>query len=56
LGAAYLAGISAGIFRDEKRIAAHWTLERRFAPAMQRGERDRLYAGWQAAVARVRTG
>jgi glycerol kinase len=56
LGAAYLAGLSAGIFRDEKQIAARWTLDRHFAPAMKRAERDRLYAGWRAAVARVRTG
>jgi glycerol kinase len=56
LGAAYLAGLSAGIFRDEKQIAARWTLDRHFAPAMKRAERDRLYAGWQAAVTRVRTG
>jgi glycerol kinase len=55
LGAAYLAGLAAGLFRGEKDIAARWTLDRRFTPAMKRAERDRLYEGWRLAVSRVRT-
>jgi glycerol kinase len=54
LGAAYLAGLGAGFFRDEKDIALRWALERRFLPQMKRPERDRLYQGWQKAVSRVR--
>ncbi len=54
LGAAYLAGLGAGLFKNEKDIAARWALDRRFTPAMKRPERDRLYAGWKAAVSRVR--
>jgi glycerol kinase len=54
LGAAYLAGLGAGLFRSEKDIAAHWALDRRFRPALKPAERDRLYAGWQRAVQRVR--
>jgi glycerol kinase len=54
LGAAYLAGLGAGLFRDEKDIAARWALDRRFVPAMKKTERDRLYRGWQAAISRVR--
>jgi glycerol kinase len=53
LGAAYLAGLGAGLFRDEKDIAARWALDRRFVPAMKKSERDRLYRGWQSAVSRV---
>jgi glycerol kinase len=53
LGAAYLAGLGAGLFRDEKDIAARWALDRRFTPAMKKSEHDRLYRGWQAAVSRV---
>jgi glycerol kinase len=49
-----LAGIGAGLFRDEKDVAARWALDRRFKPAMKPGVRDRLYAGWQDAVRRVR--
>jgi glycerol kinase len=54
LGAAYLAGLGAGLFRDEKDIAARWALDRRFVPLMKKSERDRLYRGWLAAISRVR--
>jgi glycerol kinase len=54
LGAAYLAGLGAKLFRDEKDIAARWALDRRFKPAMKKAERDRLYTGWKHAVSRVR--
>ncbi len=54
LGAAYLAGLGAGLFRDTKDIAARWALDRRFAPAMNKASRDRLYEGWRNAVARIR--
>jgi glycerol kinase len=54
LGAAYLAGLGAELFRDEKDIAARWALDHRFKPAMKKTERDRLYTGWKSAVSRVR--
>ena len=54
LGAALLAGLGAGIFRNTGEIARHWSLDRRFTPSMKPAERDRLYAGWLAAVRRVR--
>jgi glycerol kinase len=54
LGAAYLAGLGAGLFRDNADIAARWALDRRFKPALAKRERDRLYAGWNDAVSRVR--
>ena len=53
LGAACLAGLGAGIFKDTKAIARHWKLDRRFIPRMKKTERDRLYKGWRQAVARV---
>jgi glycerol kinase len=53
LGAAYLAGLGAGLFRSEKDIAARWALDRRFVPEMKKAERNRLYRGWQQAIARV---
>ncbi|MGH9847727.1 MAG: glycerol kinase GlpK [Blastocatellia bacterium] len=56
LGAAYLAGLAVGFWKSEKEIAAQWQEEKRFEPKMKRSERDRLYEGWQAAVARVRSG
>jgi glycerol kinase len=54
LGAAYLAGLAAGLFKDTKDIAARWVLDRRFTPEMKRSTRDSLYEGWKTAVKRVR--
>ena len=54
LGAAYLAGLATGFWRDQAEIASHWALDREFTPAMPAAERDRLYAGWRKAVSRVR--
>ena len=55
LGAAYLAGLAVGLYASTAEIAALWGRDRRFESAMVDAERDRLYAGWQAAVARVRS-
>jgi glycerol kinase len=54
LGAAYLAGLAVGIFRDFSDIAKGWALDRRFTPEMTRAARDGLYDGWLKAVGRVR--
>jgi glycerol kinase len=54
LGAAYLAGLAVGFWRDQAELASHWALDREFTPAMPVDERDRLYAGWQKAVSRAR--
>ena len=54
LGAAYLAGLKAGVWSSIDDIARQWRRERLFEPAMKAPERDRLYAGWQDAVGRVR--
>lgn len=53
LGAAYLAGLGTGLFRNERDIAKRWALDRRFKPKMNEAQRDILYRGWLAAVARV---
>lgn len=53
LGAAYLAGLGAGLFRTEQEIAKRWALDRRFKPRMKKAQRDLLYRGWLGAVARV---
>jgi glycerol kinase len=54
LGAAYLAGLAAGLFKDTRDIAARWALDRRFKPQMKVSQRNGLYEGWKTAVARVR--
>ncbi|MCB1368315.1 MAG: glycerol kinase GlpK [Rhodobacteraceae bacterium] len=53
LGAAYLAGLGAGITPGPEAFAASWALERRFTPDMDSAIRARDYAGWQDAVRRT---
>jgi len=53
LGAAYLAGVGAGLWGVGD-LASHWTLQREFSPRMDAGEREAAYAGWRRAVERSR--
>jgi glycerol kinase len=55
LGAAYLAGLQAGLFKSVEDIAKRWQRDRLFEPRMKADQREALYAGWRAAVARVRS-
>jgi glycerol kinase len=55
LGAAYLAGLKAGVCPDPSGFSKTWRLDRRFEPAMDEATRARKWAGWQDAVRRVRT-
>ena len=55
LGAAYLAGLKAGLYRDLDEIARHWHRQQRFAPRMAEAHRAKLYEGWLDAVQRVRS-
>jgi len=50
LGAAYLAGLSAGVYPEPVKFADNWRLERRFKPAMSAATRERKLAGWARAV------
>ena len=50
LGAAYLAGLAAGIYPDPARFADRWRLERRFAPLMSVDDRAARLSRWRAAV------
>lgn len=56
LGAAYLAGLQAGLFDSLEEIAGHWRCERTFRPALDEPSRQARYAGWRRAVARVCAG
>ena len=51
LGAAYLAGLGAGICPPPEEFAREWALERRFEPAMDKPTRDARYGRWKRAVA-----
>ena len=54
-GAALLAGVELGWWAPKELPRFVGRPERRFSPRMSPGERDRRYAGWQDAVARVRS-
>src|SRR5262249_30726312 len=51
LGAAYLAGLAVGFWRDRDEIARHWQVEHTFAPVLAHAEREALYSDWKRAVA-----
>lgn len=54
LGAAYLAGLATGVWRDLDDIRSQWTLDRLYEPEMTESDRTRLRAGWHKAVERAR--
>ena len=54
LGAAYLAGLTVNLWKSRDEIAAHWKLERRFEPRMERAEAQEKMARWRDAVSRSR--
>jgi len=54
LGAAYLAGLGVGYWRDGAEIDAQWKRERAFEPRLAVAERDRLKSRWAQAVARAK--
>ncbi len=53
LGAAWLAGMRAGVYPDMQGFADRWALERRFTPNMPEDRRAAGYAGWKDAIART---
>ena len=53
LGAAYLAGLQAGLLPPPGDAPTHWRLERRFLPNMARAEAEARKAEWRIAVGRV---
>lgn len=50
LGAAYLAGLAVGFWKDTEEIAKHWHLDHQFEPGIEQETSDVLYKGWQRAV------
>ena len=55
LGAAYLAGLTAGIVRSLDHIEGLWRRDRAFDPNLDAAQRSRLLEGWRRALKRVRT-
>lgn len=54
LGAAYLAGLSTGYWKDKDEIKENWHLSKTFRANMSYEERDKLLKGWKKAVGRSR--
>lgn len=52
LGAAFVAGLTVGLWASEDEIRALWAEDRRFEPSMEAAERDRLLAEWAKGVSR----
>ena len=54
LGAAYLAGLAVGYWKDRTEIATQWQVDRTFTPAMKPRRRKELLAGWNKALSRAK--
>lgn len=54
-GAAYLAGLAVGFWKNRQEIAEQWQVERRFEPAMERDTVNRLRKGWSKALTRAKS-
>ena len=55
LGAAYLAGLAAGVWKDREEIKKLWACDVCYAPQMEEERRRALLAGWHRAVGRSRS-
>ena len=53
LGAAYLAGLAVGVWKDQEEIANNREVDKIFTPSIDPAKRDKLYAGWKKAVTRA---
>ena len=56
LGAAFLAGRAAGVWRSDRELADLWDCARRYEPDMSEAERGRLISGWNEALRRTKSG
>lgn len=53
LGAAFLAGLGAGVWPDQAALAAHWQEDRRFVRTLTTDEIDARKRGWQDAISKL---
>ncbi|HIP24118.1 MAG TPA: glycerol kinase [Rhodobacteraceae bacterium] len=53
LGAAWLAGMRAGVYPDMQGFSESWALEKRFKPTQSESWREAKYAGWKDAISRT---
>ena len=52
LGAAYLAGLAVGFWKDKEEISRSWKLDTQYKASMSDYEREKLHRGWKKAVER----
>ncbi|PLS18287.1 glycerol kinase [Bacillus sp. M6-12] len=50
LGAAYLAGLAVGYWKNQEEIAQQWAIDKTFTPSMEETESVKLYEGWKKAI------
>ncbi|PDM37973.1 glycerol kinase [Bacillus cereus] len=50
LGAAYLAGLAVGYWKNQDEIKEQWHMDKRFEPTMEAETSKELYAGWKKAI------
>ena len=50
LGAAYLAGLAVGYWKDKEEIRKNWKISRTFENSMEKEQREKLIKGWKRAV------
>lgn len=50
LGAAYLAGLATGYWKNQEEIVENWQIDRTFEPSMKEDRREELLAGWKKAI------
>ena len=55
LGAAYLAGLAVGYYKNTEEIKENWQLRDIFSPKADKVKRDKLVAGWHDCIRRIRT-
>ncbi|MCO7175877.1 glycerol kinase GlpK [Sporolactobacillus kofuensis] len=55
LGAAFLAGLAVGLWKNKNELSAIWKIGRKFDVSMGDNSRNRLYNGWKKAVKAART-
>ncbi|MDF0749198.1 glycerol kinase GlpK [Marinobacter sp. 71-i] len=53
LGAAYLAGLQAGVYKSLADLSSMWRCDRSFEPNMTKAQRDKLYEGWSTAIRKL---
>ncbi len=53
LGAAYLAGLASGYWKNQEDVLDNWQIDRKFIPSMDENSRNTMLSGWSKAVSRV---